>query len=127
MWACNAAATNSRRSMHMSRPCLLITIREWTLLALAVGLLHHNAAAADEREPRQPLFRVADLNVGESQDVVLSDGSKVTIALLDVEEARDKVRSAIRLARVKIKVNGAVTTIESGNYRLPVAVAGVQI
>jgi hypothetical protein len=97
------------------------------VLAVAVGLLQHNAAAADEPEPRKPLFRVADLNAGESQDVVLSDGSKVKITLLDVEETRDNVRSAIRLARVKVIVNGDVTTIESGNYRLPVTVAGVQI
>src|SRR5262245_55777071 len=77
--------------------------------------------------PRQPLFRTVDLNRGEAQEVELTDGTKVKIKLLEVEEVRDSLRSAIRLARVKVEINGSTATLTSGNYRLPVTVAGVQI
>jgi hypothetical protein len=70
---------------------------------------------------------VADLNIGESQKIELSSGKQVTVKLLGVEESRDKLRSALRLARVKVEVNGAVGRIESGNYRLPMTLDDVQI
>jgi murein DD-endopeptidase MepM/ murein hydrolase activator NlpD len=71
--------------------------------------------------------RTADLNVGEAQEVGLCDGSKATVKLLEVVETRDRVRSAIREARVKVEVNGKTTTLVSANYHLPVTFAGVQI
>ncbi|HEY7118967.1 MAG TPA: PKD domain-containing protein [Tepidisphaeraceae bacterium] len=76
---------------------------------------------------RQPLFRTLDLNRGELQEVELSNGDKVKVKLLDVSETRDSLRSAIRLASVKIEINGTPATIESGNYRLPTTVTGVQV
>jgi hypothetical protein len=97
------------------------------VMALAWGVLSPAVSAADEPVVRQPLFRVADLNTGESQDIELSNGKRVTLKLLGVEETRDNLRSAVRLARVKVEVHGAVATIESGNYRLPVTVGEVQI
>jgi hypothetical protein len=78
-------------------------------------------------ELRKPLFLTVDLRVGEVQKVQLSDGSKANVKLLDVEETRDKVRSAIREARVKIEVNGKSETLISGYYRLPTTVGGVQV
>jgi murein DD-endopeptidase MepM/ murein hydrolase activator NlpD len=93
-------------------------------LLLAVALL---AGAEGKEEPRKPLLRTAELNIGESAKVELSDGSKATVKLIAVEEKRDKLRSAIREAQVKVEVNGKATTLISGNYRLPVTFAGVQI
>src|SRR5437870_4607874 len=49
---------------------------------------------------RKPLFRTLDLNRAESAEVELSNGTKANVKLLDVEESRDGVRSAIRQARV---------------------------
>ena len=105
----------------------MTAIRRLALAALVVEVLGQRIATADEPVPRQPLFRVADLNVGESQDVELSNGKRATIKLLGVEETRDKLRSALRLARVTVEVNGVVARIESGNYRLPMTVGDVQI
>ena len=102
-------------------------IRRLALVIVAWGAVCRGVATADEPVARQPLFRVADLNAGESQRIELSNGKQVAVKLLGVEETRDKLRSAIRLARVKVEVNGAVATIESGNYRLPVTVGDVQI
>src|SRR5579884_4070932 len=85
-------------------------------------------AGADGKEDRlKPLFSTVDLDRNESQEVQLSDGTRAKVKLLDVEETRDSLRSAIRLARVRVEINGSATTLVSGNYRLPVTVAGAQI
>lgn len=76
---------------------------------------------------QKPLFATVDLDRGESREVPLTDGTKVTVKLIDVEETRDSLRSALRLARVKIEINGKSTTLTSGNYRLPIVVAGAQV
>jgi len=75
---------------------------------------------------QQPLFRVLDLDVGASERVAFADGKSVTVKLLSTSETRDRVRSAIRDARVEVEINGARATLSCGNYRLPVAVGGVQ-
>jgi hypothetical protein len=76
---------------------------------------------------QQPLFRVVDLDVGATERAQLSDGKSATVRLLSTGETRDRVRSAIRDARVDVEINGASATLSCGNYRLPVAVGGVQV
>jgi len=73
------------------------------------------------------LFRTVELDVGESQQVELSDGKTAKVKLLGFEETRDELRSAIRRAQVKVEVNGQTITLTSATYHLPVTVAGVQI
>jgi murein DD-endopeptidase MepM/ murein hydrolase activator NlpD len=73
------------------------------------------------------LVRVIDLNVGETQEVVVSGGKKVTVKLLDLRETRDELRNAVRRAEVTVAVNGATVSLVSANYRLPVMAGGVQI
>jgi hypothetical protein len=86
---------------------------------------------ADRPEPplptKAPLVRVIDLNAGDSQEVQLCNGTKVTVKLLDVQETRDDIRSAVRTARVKVAVDGKEITLNSGNYHLPQSVAAVHI
>jgi murein DD-endopeptidase MepM/ murein hydrolase activator NlpD len=93
-----------------------------TLLIIAVL-----AAGDDKSETRKPLHATIDLRVGETQEVTFPNSTKATVKLLHVEETRDKVRSAIREARVKIEVNGKTMELVSGYYRLPVNVGGVQV
>jgi murein DD-endopeptidase MepM/ murein hydrolase activator NlpD len=76
---------------------------------------------------QQPLFRAVDLDVGAAEQVRLADGSNAAVKLLATSETRDRVRSAIRDARVEVEINGAGATLSCGNYRLPVAVGGVQV
>jgi murein DD-endopeptidase MepM/ murein hydrolase activator NlpD len=76
---------------------------------------------------QQPLFRVVDLDVGATERVALPNGKSATVKLLSTSETRDRVRSAIRDARVEVEINGERTTLSCGNYRLPVAVGGVQV
>jgi len=76
---------------------------------------------------QQPLFRVVDLDVGATERVQVADGKSATVKLLSTSEKRDRVRSAIRDARVDVEINGASATLFCGNYHLPVAVGGVQV
>lgn len=83
---------------------------------------------ADAPQPTlTPLVRTIDLNVGESQQVELVDGKKVTVQLIDLKETRDELRNAVRRAEVTALVDGTKVTLVSANYRLPVTIAGVQI
>jgi hypothetical protein len=71
--------------------------------------------------------RVIDLSVAESKEVELAGGKKVVVKLLDLREARDGLRNAVRRAEVTVEVAGRKVTLVSANYRLPTTVAGVQI
>ena len=74
-----------------------------------------------------PLVHVVDLDVGQTRQVTLHDGTKATVTLLELTEKRDSVRNAVRKAQVKVKVNGQTTSLVSSTYHLPTAVGGVQI
>lgn len=74
-----------------------------------------------------PLMRAVDLNVGQQEEVVLVDGKKATVKLLDVHEHRDTVRGALRQVRVVVEVDGQRAELVSATYHLPITVAGVQI
>src|SRR5262249_10348892 len=86
-------------------------------------LLLSNTFTGSENAP----FRVVDLAIGESSEIDLSNGKKVKIKLLALEEARDEVCRAVRSAHVKVDVNGQTVTLVSATYHLPVTVGGVQI
>jgi transposase len=58
---------------------------------------------------QQPLFRVVDLDVGARERVEVSDGKGAIVKLLSMGDTRDRVRSAIRDARVEVEINGART------------------
>jgi hypothetical protein len=90
-------------------------------------LLGTSIGAQPLKPTTTPLVRTVDLNLGESQVVTLHDGSKATVKLVDVDEIRDSVRSAVRTAQVHVEVNGRPTTLTCGNYHLPVSIAGAQI
>lgn len=85
------------------------------------------AAAAPPKPTLEPAVRVVDLDRGAPQQVRLSDGSTATVKVLQVTEAADSVRDAIRRARVQVEVNGEKAWLTSANYELPRTVAGVQI
>jgi PKD domain/Peptidase family M23/Oxidoreductase family, NAD-binding Rossmann fold len=101
------------------------------MLPLILALVNLDARPAHADDPPgptvQPLFRAVDLNIGESREVELCDAQKATVKLLGLHERRDPLRNAIRRAEVQVEVNGRELTLVSGNYRLPVTVAGVQI
>ena len=74
-----------------------------------------------------PVRTVLELDLGETKEVVLTDGSNATLTLEQIEVVRDSLRGAIRDVKVTVVVNGEKTILGSGNYTLPVVAGGVQI
>jgi hypothetical protein len=75
----------------------------------------------------EPLVRVVDLNIDDSTEVELCNGSAVTVKLLDLQETRDTVCFAVRRAVVTVEVNGERAELVSATYHLPQTIGGVQI
>src|SRR5262249_5595319 len=99
-----------------------------TLLAAPCLLASLSAALADPPAPtRTPLHRTVDLAIGETAEVTFADGAKAAVKLLELHEAVDDLRAAVRQAKVKVAVNGQTIELVSGNYHLPRTVAGLQI
>lgn len=67
---------------------------------------------------------VVELDTGESQTVKLSDGSSVTLKLLSVKEHHDSVMGAIRKVDLEVEIDGRRLALTSGDYSLPVELAG---
>jgi hypothetical protein len=87
------------------------------IIAVAVLLLESLAVAQPRAHTLTPPVRTVDLNVGESSDVELADGSRARVKLLELREVRDELRNAVRRAEVVVEVNGQKVTLVSANYR----------
>ncbi len=74
-----------------------------------------------------PVRVVTELNIGDAQEIKLSNGEIVMLKLLQVEVVRDSLRDAVRSAIVKVSVDNEEITINSGNYNLPVSIGKIQI
>ena len=99
--------------------------------ALLVGWVLVAATSLGLAEPPkptvEPLVRVVDLNLGESADVELCNGTVVEVKLLDLKETRDDVRNAVRSATVRIQIDGREVRLSSANYELPKTVGPVRV
>lgn len=99
-----------------------------TLVTLALLNISVVSSSAEPPQPtRAPLDRIVDLSIGESAQAMLSDGSTARVKLIGIEETRDALRDAVRVARVKVEINGKAATLTSANYNLPITVGGVQV
>jgi len=98
------------------------------LLISAAILVAGQTASAQLPAPTLPSPLVAvDLNVGETQEVTLTNGQKTTVKLLNLKEQTDSLRGAVRRAEVKVEIDGKPASLVSANYRLPVTLGKVQI
>src|SRR5580765_472240 len=97
------------------------------ILSALLSLFPWALDAADSTPPRTPILRVVDLDVNESQDVELADGTKARVKLRRLDETRDALRDAVRRSCVQIELNGQSLVLTSATYHLPVTFAGVQI
>ncbi len=97
----------------------------WAFYALTLITVLNTSCK--ESPSLKPIRKTADLGIGETQDVKLSNGDVVKLSLLEISEVRDSIRDAMRAALVKISVDGEEITLLSGNYNLPVTVGKVQI
>src|SRR5262245_10030982 len=99
----------------------------WFPTAVLAGVFAVSSIAAESSSDRPALVRAVDLDVGETQEVTLSDKASVRVKLLSLDEARDALRSAVREARVRVEVDGRTLVLTSATYHLPVKLGGVQI
>lgn len=105
----------------------MINQKKIVLFTLFIFFLGKSITYAQIAEPLAPLLRAIDINVGETIQVLLHDGSKAEVELLAVEPITDSVLDAVKDVNVTIRVNGEKKTINSGNYHLPITVGNVQI
>ena len=98
-----------------------------TILVGSLALTLTVACVAGEAPALSPLLRTVDLRLGQTRSLTLADGTVATVKLLELKETRDRVRNAVRGARVAVEVNGERATLGSAFYTLPVAAGGVQI
>ncbi|MCP4811282.1 MAG: metalloendopeptidase, partial [Planctomycetaceae bacterium] len=89
--------------------------------------LSYCLSAAPPLPSQDPLVRVIDMNVGETSQVTLCDGTRTQVKVLALEEIRDPVCFAVRQATVTVVVNGKQVKLVSATYHLPSTVGGVQI
>jgi len=92
--------------------------------------------ASDEYQEIAKVFRsemapsgptIADLNIGESNTLVLANNARANIRLDRVDAITDPIRNAVRSAKVSLTINGQPVTIGTGNYELPRRVGSVQV
>ena len=96
--------------------------------SFALFLAFISTSFADLPRPTlTPLVRIVDLNVGQSEQVKLSNGKRVLVKLLDLKETRDRVRNAVRRAEVTVEVDGRRVSLVSATYHLPAIVGEVRI
>ena len=113
--------------MNTMKTKFFLSLVMLALLGISLLLSPRSFAAEPPQPTRMPLDRVVDLSIGETQQAMLSDGSTACVKLLAVEETRDALRDAIRVARVKVEINGKAATLSSANYNIPITVGGVQV
>jgi len=98
------------------------------IAGLVTGLcLMTTAAVSAEEHMVTPIRVVADMNVGQTQTVRLSDGSTVEVRLLEVKELADPIRQAVRGGSVRISIDGEEQWIDCCNYNLPKKIKNVQV
>jgi murein DD-endopeptidase MepM/ murein hydrolase activator NlpD len=104
----------------------IITLKTVSILTVFLFASCTNTDSMDSKLPK-PIRTVVDLDIGEERRVELSDGTSAVVELLEMACERDAFLSAVRKATVKVKVNGELITLNSGNYNLPVKISGVRI
>jgi len=77
--------------------------------------------------PVRPLVTVVDLDLNEEKSITLSDKTQAVVKLLGLNEVRDPIRQAVRIAEVSLLVNGQPIKVQSGMYNLPKTIGKVQV
>src|SRR4029078_940002 len=103
-------------------------VRQAVQFGLMIGLMLSRVSVAELPTPtlKSP-FVAVDLREGESEEVTLTNGQKVAVKLITVQDFRDSLRGAVRRSEVKVEVGGQTVTLGSATYHLPMTVGNVQI
>jgi len=85
------------------------------------------ALSCNRPQEISPIRVVTELDLGESQQVMLGNGKQVRLTLLEISVERDSLRNAVRSSKVKVIVDGEEIALGCGNYHLPVEAGKMQI
>jgi murein DD-endopeptidase MepM/ murein hydrolase activator NlpD len=97
------------------------------LIIVSFALIPAAAFAQIPTPTLKPSMRTVDLDIGDSETVVMPDGKKVKVRLLELKETHDSLREAVRIAEVIVEIDGKKGTLVSANYRLPIEIGGVLV
>ncbi len=75
----------------------------------------------------QPVRTVVDLNTGETASIKLSDGSTVTLTLLDMGQKNFAPTGAVMDSWVRTRVGNDTLVLHAARYNLPVDAGNIQI
>ena len=92
-----------------------------------LALLVFLSVSCNDTTKLTPVRVVTELNIGESQDIKLSNGDVVKLKLMQIDVVRDSIRNAIRNAYVKVSIDNEEINLKSGSYNLPATIGKVQI
>jgi murein DD-endopeptidase MepM/ murein hydrolase activator NlpD len=96
-------------------------------LVLAVCSAWSRADSTDPPALIEPLFRVVDINVGETVRVKVGDREEVSIRVAGLEEQRCELRDAVRRAVATVEIDGQAVEVVSGTCHLPRTLGRVQV
>ncbi len=97
------------------------------MLPFALMIILMISGSCKNKSNPDPIRVVAEMNIGDTQDIMLSNGETVKLQLIQIDEVRDSLRDALRSASVKVSVDGEDLVLSVGNYNLPVMIGKVQI
>jgi len=73
-------------------------------LFMVMTLLMFLCITCNKPEDKAPIRVVTELNVGDTRDIVLSNGESVNLTLLGISDVRDSLRNAIRDVKVHVSI-----------------------
>jgi murein DD-endopeptidase MepM/ murein hydrolase activator NlpD len=100
-------------------------MRQYLILLLVISL--SSLVSAEAADPISPLFTLVDLEVGQTADVMLSNGETVRVKLVKVDERRGELRDAVRESVALVELDGEQVAVPSSTYHLPKTIGKVQI
>ncbi len=106
---------------------MAVCIRSFLCCICLLSVFQYDKILAAEEKFADPIIRVVDLDVGETESVTLSNGENVVIKLVKLDEARDPIRQAVRKATVEVEIDGKAISLQSGMYNLPQSIGAVQV
>lgn len=109
----------------MNRGLILTTKDLYMLVLVIISCLNYSCAGQEKKE--MPLRVAVDLNIGEKQEVRLCNGEMVFVNLISISDSSDELTSSIRLAKVKISIDGEEVQLNVANYNLPLTVGKVKV
>ena len=109
-----------------------LKIKVWTIykksyLLLVLGAMTVINPSCSKKSDTLPIRKTIDLSIGEEETVKLSGGEEVSVKLISMNDSVDGLTSAVRMAGIRVMIDGEEVQLESAGYNIPVTVGKVQV